>query len=209
MSSLVREVTALYAPFGLWRRFYAGCRVALSRFDLVEHQLPPGGRVLDLGCGYGIAANYLALSSPGRSVLGIDWDAKRIAIAEKTVGARPNLGFIQADVLRSEMPRADVVLMNDFLHHLSLKDQEGMLKRVGEALGPGSIVLIHEVNTRPFWKFVCSFLSDMVLYAFEGGHFRPPEEWVALLKGAGFSSVETVLGDQGSIFARVSYIARK
>jgi hypothetical protein len=70
-------------------------------------------------------------------------------------------------------------------------------------------VLIHEVNTRPYWKFLCSFASDMILYTFQGAHFRPPQEWTALLRGAGFTTVETVRGDQGSIFARVSYIARK
>jgi 2-polyprenyl-3-methyl-5-hydroxy-6-metoxy-1,4-benzoquinol methylase len=200
-------MTALYAPMGIWRSLYAGFRVSLSRFDLVEHHLPPTGHVLDLGCGYGVTANYLALASPGRTVTGIDWDQKRIAIAQKT--AVPNTRFLQADVLHSDLPSADVVLMNDFLHHLEPPMQVELLRRLGSVLPKGAIVLIHEVNTDPRWKFWCSWLSDMVLYSFQGGHFRSPGEWQRLLVEAGFAAVDVIRGDQGSIFARVSYLARK
>ena len=207
MDTRAREVAALYAPFGIWRRLYAGFRLSLARFDLVEHELPAKGRILDLGCGYGIAANYVARGSPERTVVGIDWDQDRIAVASRTAGT--NVQFLQGDVLHSDLPSADVVLMNDFLHHLRPPDQDTVLERLAARLGPGGIVLIHEVNTLPRWKFWCSWLSDMLLYAFQGGHFRSPAEWEALLKRAGFSSVDVVRGDQGSIFARVSYIARK
>jgi ubiquinone/menaquinone biosynthesis C-methylase UbiE len=206
---LAREVAALYAPFGAWRKFYAGFRVALSRFDLVEHLLPPGGRVLDLGCGYGVVSNYLALASPTRTVIGIDWDQKRIGVARETVRGRANPQFIQGDVVRLELPAADVVLMNDFLHHLDPEDQEAVLTRLARVLAPDAMLLIQEVNTRPRWKFWCSYLSDRVLYRFERGRFRAPEEWVALLSRVGFPRVEIVQGDAGSIFARVSYIARR
>jgi 2-polyprenyl-3-methyl-5-hydroxy-6-metoxy-1,4-benzoquinol methylase len=207
LDTRARDVTALYAPFGIWRKLYAGVRVTLARFDLVEDRIPASGRVLDLGCGYGIAANYLALASPGRSVTGIDWDHRRIEVAQKTAG--PNTRFLQGDVLHSELPGADVVLMNDFLHHLQPSDQEAVRNRLGGVLEKGALLLIHEVNTAPRWKFWCSWLSDMVLYNFQGGHFRSPEEWKALLVRAGFSSIDVIPGDEGSIFARVSYLARK
>jgi SAM-dependent methyltransferase len=205
---LARQVAALYAPFGRWRRLYAGFRVELSRFDLLEHQLPRGGQVLDLGCGYGVVSNYLALACPERRVTGIDWDKKRIAVARETArGENPR--FIEGDILRVEIPPADVVLMNDFLHHLDYEDQERVLERIASVLSPGAVLLIQEVNTRPRWKHFCSLVSDLVLYSFEYSRFRAPDEWVALLSRVGFGSVEVVKGDQGSIFARVSYLARR
>jgi SAM-dependent methyltransferase len=209
LDALARKVAALYSPFGRWRRLYAEFRVGLARFDLVEHHLPARGLVLDLGCGYGIASNYLALASPGRTVIGIDWDKERIAVARQTIAGRSNPQFLEGDVISLDLPRADIVFMNDFLHHLLPADQLAVLKHVSEVLEKGATLLIHEVNTVPRWKFWCSWVSDMLLYKFQGGHFRGPDDWVQLLSGAGFSSVEVIRGDQGSPFARVSYIARK
>jgi 2-polyprenyl-3-methyl-5-hydroxy-6-metoxy-1,4-benzoquinol methylase len=208
-AGLAREVADLYAPFGWWRRFYAGFRVALARLDEIEPYLPRSGRVLDLGCGYGVVAHYLALSDPGRAVLGIDLDERRIGVALKTVAGRSNPSFVRGDVMEASFPDFNAVLMNDFLHHLQLDDQERLLERLHLITPEGGMLLLQEVNTRPRWKYYLSLLADLILYCFEGGHFRSPEEWTRLLAAKGFRGVQVFPGDKGSMFARVSYIAYK
>jgi 2-polyprenyl-3-methyl-5-hydroxy-6-metoxy-1,4-benzoquinol methylase len=206
---LTREVVALYAPFGWWRQFYARFRLALSRLDQVEQFLPRAGRLLDLGCGYGVVANYLALASPEREVIGIDLDRRRIAVAQRTAANRENITFIAGDVTQVALPVCDTILMTDVLHHLDFKEQERSLIRLYSMLPANGRLLIQEVNTRPFFKYMCSHIADIVLYPLDRPHFRCSADWVTFLTGIGFRQVVTIPGDSKTIFARVSYHAYK
>lgn len=208
-ASLARTVADLYAPFGWWRRFYARVRVGLSRFDQIEDFVPPGGHVLDLGCGYGVTANYLALSSPARTVVGIDLNEERIRVGQRTALGRPNLSFVLGDALAAPLREFDVVLMSDMVHHLPPPDQERLFKKLYDHMPPGSALVLQEVGARPRWKHVMSCIADSLLYAFEPLHFRTPEGWSELLAASGFQSVRVIPGDKGSVFARVSIVARR
>jgi SAM-dependent methyltransferase len=66
-------------------------RLCLHRFD----PLPPDARVLDLGCGLGQTAYFLAEVSG--EVTGIDLSAFAIRFAMENY-ERPNLRFVQADI---------------------------------------------------------------------------------------------------------------
>jgi 2-polyprenyl-3-methyl-5-hydroxy-6-metoxy-1,4-benzoquinol methylase len=208
MSKIADNLVALYAPFGLWRRFYVRFRVNLSRFDQVEKFLPRAGRVLDLGCGFGVMANYLALAEPARQVIGMDLNARRIAIAQTTVGARANIQFIAANVMDTNLPPCDAVMMTDVLHHLEYEQQAQLFGRIRQLLAPNGVLLIQEVNTRPRWKYLMSLLSDILLYWADGlPNFRSERDWVTLLEQHQFRNVRVLRGDSRTIFARVSYVA--
>ncbi|KAF1073496.1 METTL5 family protein [Methanogenium sp. MK-MG] len=73
-----------------------------------------GMRVVDLGCGTGILACGAALLGAGE-VIGIDWDAKALAVARKNAAALEcDVTFLEADVSAScaDIPPADTVIMN-------------------------------------------------------------------------------------------------
>ncbi len=207
-SNLARDLVALYAGFGRWHQFRARFRVSLARLDQLQPYLPRNGRVLDLGCGYGVIANYLALAAPTCEVMGIDMNVQRIQVAQRAAQARKNVSFVVGDVTRIPLPECQAVIMSDFLHHLSWADQGRLLERLHAALRPGSWVLIQEVSTRPRWKFISSYIADVLLYR-EMPRFRRAEDWLALLKETGFHDLRVIRGDVGKIFARVSYAALK
>ena len=209
-SEITRDLVALYAQFSWWRQFYVRFRVALSRFEQIEALLPRNGRVLDLGCGYGVVANYLALAEPSREVIGLDLNARRIAVAQKTVGARANITFLADDVMRANLPPCDAAILTDVLHHLTFAQQEQLTSRVRGLLAPRGVLLIQEVNMQPCWKYWISHVSDVILYASDGmPNFRSSQDWVALLERNDFQNARVIPGDAGSIFARVSYVAYK
>src|SRR5947209_18095343 len=82
------RVRALYARQSVGVRLYVRLRLAfgLLSADLLNSYLAADGTVVDIGCGYGVLANQLALGHEGRSVLGIDSDPRRIGVARSTVG---------------------------------------------------------------------------------------------------------------------------
>lgn len=104
---------------------------------LQQHQLRPG-RALDLGCGNGRNAVYLA--SRGYSVdavdysgAAIDWAAQRAAAA----GVRVNL--IRASVFELQLADAgyDLVYDSGCFHHIAPHRRAGYVRRIASALAPG------------------------------------------------------------------------
>ena len=95
--------------------------------------LAADGTIVDLGCGHGVLANYLALRSPGRRVLGFDLDEHRVAVAQ-SIGL-PNAEFHCQDLFEAEPTRCDVMVVADVLHHLESREAgEELLARCCERL---------------------------------------------------------------------------
>ena len=113
-----QEIKNLYQEFGWKVKLYAVLRWRLCPFEEIEKYLPRQGVALDIGCGYGLLANFLALKSDQRQVIGLDNSLKRLAVAKSTVKNRPNIKFIQKDVSALDLPACQAVVMSDVLHHL-------------------------------------------------------------------------------------------
>lgn len=189
-------------------KLYARLRTPLIRVDSFRHFMPNRpGCIVDLGCGYGLLTNSLALTYPDWQVLGIDLNASRIKEARKTIQGRSNVDFQVGDA-RDFLGEADVVLMVDFLHHLKVPEQDGLLESIHHQLHPGGLVVILDVATRPWWKFAMSWLADWIFYPLnEKNHVRPPERFVRTLENIGYR-VE-VFHRPASVFAGIGYACRK
>lgn len=87
---------------------------------LLDEQIPPGARVLEVGCGTGQLSNFMG-SLPGRSVVGADICLNSLSLAE---GFRHRNGiqsasFVQMNLFRPAFaPESfDFVISNGVLHH--------------------------------------------------------------------------------------------
>lgn len=169
--------------------------------------LPSKGRIVDLGCGYGVLTNSLALQNENWHLVGIDQNIFRIAQARTTIRGRSNIEFRVGDV-RDDIEEADVVLMSDFLHHLKVEEQNRMLEVTYQRLPPSGFLIILEASTMPAWKSFISRLSEWLLYPFsEKGNFRNPEELVQVLQQIGY---QVWLFDRPSrIFAGIGFACQK
>lgn len=107
----------------------------LARFTA---SLPPGGRVLDLGCGSGdpIARWFIA---EGFQVTGIDFAAAMLDIAR----ARwPEGDWRQADMRALDLPdRFDGIIAWDSFFHLRPEEQTACIARISAHLVPGGAFL--------------------------------------------------------------------
>lgn len=108
------------------------------------HHLPTGAdRGLDLGCGAGRHAIYLADRCD--EVLAVDISAGMLAIARKK-RSRPNLRYEQRsllDVTPESDGRFDVVVSFATIHHLP--DTDRVLSHVKSLAAPGADVLLADV----------------------------------------------------------------
>lgn len=158
----------------------------LSTMDLL---LPPAGRVLDVGCGFGLFSSYFAQMSPARSVVGVDRSRTRVATARR---AAAQLGidaaFIEGDVrdVPLEGPFAAAYVL-DVLHHIAARDHQPVLERLRSLLAPGGTLIIKDITTEPRRGLLFTRALDrLVVGPDEPLTYRHHHEWRRLLEGMGF-----------------------
>ena len=118
---------------------------AVERLPGIADRLLAGGRVADVGCGYGAPTIMLAQAFPSAQVTGFDYHDASVAAARKAAaeaGVGPRVGFEVAAA--AELPGGgyDLITFVDSLHDLG--DPVGALTRARGALAPGGAVLLVE-----------------------------------------------------------------
>ena len=96
---LPNYLSDIYSNLTYKERIYINIRWRLCPFQKIESLLPEEGVIIDVGCGYGLLSNLVALKSDKRNVIGIDSAEKRILIAQKTVNGRKNIEHLKDDII--------------------------------------------------------------------------------------------------------------
>jgi uncharacterized protein (DUF2062 family)/2-polyprenyl-3-methyl-5-hydroxy-6-metoxy-1,4-benzoquinol methylase len=120
-------------------------------FQLLEEPVfAEARRILDLGCGRGIAAALAASApdgfAPDRSYLGVDVSERHVRAAREALHDVPGVSFVSTDLRDFDAPPADLVLLVDVLRYLAPPSQDALLRRLGRALPPGATLLVREVD---------------------------------------------------------------
>jgi 2-polyprenyl-3-methyl-5-hydroxy-6-metoxy-1,4-benzoquinol methylase len=177
----------------LVERAYSMVRFSILRSKLLSVMdllLTDEGRILDVGCGFGLFAAYFGQTQPRRSIVGVDPDARRIRLARR-VSARLGLhghsfdvGDVRDVALRGPFDAAYVL---DVMHHLPRDDQRGVLTRLRDALVPGGMLLVKDITTEPRAGLLFTELLDRAMVGIhEPLAYRHHREWGDMLAELGF-----------------------
>ena len=85
MKKLISDIKTLYKyyyPTSLSLKIYIFLRLLVANFNVLISYLPDSGKVLDLGCGFGLLSNLIAEKKKQMLVYGVDIDVKRINLAK-------------------------------------------------------------------------------------------------------------------------------
>jgi 2-polyprenyl-3-methyl-5-hydroxy-6-metoxy-1,4-benzoquinol methylase len=128
------------AGYSTLARFGAGWADAFEHDDLMG-LLPDvtGARVLDLGCGAGQLARYLA-EAGAAEVIGIDLSTKMLAIATAEYG-HPRVTYQRAAIEDVRFPPARFELVTSSLAFHYVEDYAGLTRRIAEWLMPGGMLV--------------------------------------------------------------------
>lgn len=185
------KVIKLYQTGGFAGTF-SKIRIWDAPLKIIEKLTAKKGVIVDLGCGDGLIANYLALNSPNRKVLGIELNPVRAKEAKKGI---QNTEFRQGDILKEDFPPADTILLVHVLHHLSSYEiQVELINRCKTKLNKDGKLIIVEINQHPLLKYILTWAVDVIIFPilFEKKLFnfkifyRSQKKWQDLLEDAGF-----------------------
>ena len=177
----------------LVERAYANIRFSILRpklLSVMDLLLPDEGRILDIGCGFGLFAAYFGQTQPARRIVGVDPNAKRIAMAERVcekVGIEGH-EFLAGDArdVRLQGPFAGAYVL-DVMHHIPKDDQFALLERLRDLLAPRGVLVLKDITTEPRFGLEFTRLLDRVMVGWEEPlAYRHHREWGEMLTALGF-----------------------
>jgi SAM-dependent methyltransferase len=155
---------------------------------LLDRMFPGGGRLLDIGCGYGHFVGQMA---------GLGWSAFGIDPSPSTVDyARgKGLNVSRTTIDKASFPESSFDAITAFYVLEHLFDPFSALKKIISLLRPGGVVVLRVPHTTPLVKLLGFFsirnnLYDLPFHLYDFS----PDTLRQLLEKAGFSSIRVVPG---------------
>lgn len=174
-------------------RAYANIRFSILRpklLSVMDLLLPDEGRILDIGCGFGLFAAYFGQTQPGRQIVGVDPDQRRIAMAKRVCerlgleGHEFHAGDARDAELKGSFAGAYVL---DVMHHIPAEDQLPLLARLRDLLAPRGVLVVKDITTEPFIGLKFTEILDRVMVGWdEPLNYRHHRDWAKMLTSLGF-----------------------
>jgi 2-polyprenyl-3-methyl-5-hydroxy-6-metoxy-1,4-benzoquinol methylase len=174
-------------------RVYCRVRFVILRQTFLEEvgqYLPDKGRVLDIGCGFGLFSLYFASIRGDLEILGVDRNAERIQRAAESARklGLENVSYRVADAQELELEGSyDAIYMLDLLHHLPRAEVPGFLAGVRSHLRAGGVLIVKEVEDRPAWKRWFTLALDRLMVGWEPIHYWSAKDMTQMLGELGFT----------------------
>lgn len=160
----------------------------------IERVAPPqpGMAVLDLGCGSGVVADWLA--ERARTVDAVDSNPRAIDYARRTF-VRGNLTFhlATADVLPFPEGRFDRIYVLEFIEHLYRGQLAALFARLRALLAPGGTLFLTTPNYQSPWPLLEGAMDRLGLAPHMEGEQHVSHPTPRLLRSLADASGFTVL----------------
>ena len=176
--------------------------------------LPLNGRreVVDLGAGMGLLAALLHARSPQTLIRCVEWDGPKAEVAKTLLSGIFEVSVIQGDARTVDLGAPDTICLFDVLHYSPIDEQKAWLSRCAQALGPGGLLLIRELDPeRGRWGLAEKIERRAVKQGWNRGggvHPWPISALAAALRELGFQ-VEVQQAGKGLFSANALVVARK
>jgi SAM-dependent methyltransferase len=193
-------------------RLFVRGRAFLSDLAFAELFVPRRGFIVDLGCGHGLFANLLREASEARRVLGVDADARKIAVAKLT--EREGLRFELGDIVGRQPPPCDCLTLVDVLYLIPVETQERIVAQCGATLPEGGLLVVYAQERRADPRYALGYAQELVstsLGMTKGGRgkffYRTRQDMLGMLSRHGF--VADVVPLPGRAYTDALYVARR
>lgn len=186
---IVRQINKSYQ--GWIPRLYVFIRFIIIRVNVlsrIEEYLPKFGKILDIGCGFGLFGMFFKLKNPDRHIIGVDCNCRRISEASKASKRLnlENVQFVCEDINRLDITEVNAIVFLDLLHHISPADKWCLLETCYNKLINGGVLVIKDVTTLPLWKYLFNYFMDILVVGREPVYYLHHQDFEIMLERIGF-----------------------
>jgi 2-polyprenyl-3-methyl-5-hydroxy-6-metoxy-1,4-benzoquinol methylase len=175
-------------------RAYAEVRFSILRpklLSVMDLLLPDEGRILDVGCGFGLFAAYFGQTQRARRIVGVDPNQRRVELARHVaaeLGLAARHEFRVGDVRSAALePPFHAAYVLDVMHHIPAEEQEEVLTHLRDLLVPGGVLLIKDITTEPRFGLLFTEALDRLMVGWnEPLAYRHHGAWGEMLTRLGF-----------------------
>jgi len=193
---LKRDVAALIiSAYSGVIKLYAFVRfkiIHLRFLEEIEQYLPDEGEILDLGCGFGLFAMYMALCKPNAHVIGLDVNEPRLNVARQAAAKLGihNVSFQHQD-LRDWRPAQSLAgaYALDVFHHIPVDNGNRLLEDLATHLKPGGRFLLKDIDTQPRAMLWFTYWLDVIMSPRDDFFYRSAGAWERQLATSGFGPI--------------------
>jgi ubiquinone/menaquinone biosynthesis C-methylase UbiE len=169
--------------------------------------IPPGSRVLDIGCGTGLFARRVVTEFPDVEVVGLDLSEGMLTKARANCAGLDRIRLVQGDSehLPFESNSFDLVTCVHSFHHYP--HQATVVHEMFRVLRPDGQLLIVDGNRDQWWGWL---VFDLVVTTIEGMvHHCSKNQFAQLYESAGLEVGEGAKGGLLAPFLVMEGFARK
>ena len=173
-------------------RAYSAVRFTILRqrfLTEIGQYLPRAGRVIDVGCGFGLFALYFAIRFPAIRLTGFDVDERRIEMAQRAAARLnvQNAEFHVGDASRFSLQDSIAgAYMLDLIHHIPESSVRPLLAAIAGHLTPGGRLLVKDVEGVRSPKLAFTWALDKLMDVRAPVRYWAPYEVQGLLETLGF-----------------------
>ena len=163
-------------------------RPTICPYHILIDQVPPSGRVLDVGCGAGLFLGTLAADNRIKGGPGFDSSAPAISMASSMAREMPEAHALSFQCLDATQPwpegEVNLISLIDVMHHVPPAAQRGVFAEAAARAAPGKWFPYKDMARRPLWRAIANRLHDLVV----------AREWIQLCRLSGHIAVGTKEG---------------
>lgn len=147
-------------------------------FDGLIESVPPGSRVLDVGCGGGLMLVLLAAAGRLEHGVGFDSDLSTVSLANAVSQAHQLPLVFEHVAVQDDWPEGpfNLVSVIDVMHHVPPADQRAFLDQLIQKTPPGGLLVYKDMARRPVWRAAANRVHDLALARQWINYF--PIQWV-------------------------------
>lgn len=191
-----RGIAARYGNMEPYPRMFARYKLRLDPLFNELAELAPRdaalANILDVGCGYGVPACWMAERYPTATIYGVDPRQERVRVASLALGDRGDIRTGSAPDLPPMDVLVDLATMLDMSHYLQDWELEKTLERIHERLLPGGRLIMRSVLPRSAWPHWTWYLEHFRIKR-KGmtACYRDEGELAAMLQRCGFEVTDS------------------